>query len=452
MKVNFKKGKIKLSNNMKILIAILVVLFLVVLFALGAKQKQSSKKGFYTFDENKLVTIYENGKYGFINQKGKVVTKPEYSYVVDTSGKYAIVEKDNVYYLLDQNGKQKLESKTVITYDQDNDLYVANSTLYNSNLNAISPKGLNVVSAGHGYYKFTSEKDNNVGIINNKGKVVYKQKIDSGNYLYTYIGDTDDSLKETYCVVSDNNTYFAIINCDTGKVVKDYSESVISPNGNNIFYIETSDKAVSTVYIQNNKIALESKDGTQLTYYQNGYIQYQKDNKSMYYNTKTKKSQEEMPLELTFISKTSEWEQKTGNLKISCTKNYGIISEDKVIVPCVYDKLVTLPYRLYEYLSKQGKDYIIAVENEKTYIINMKNNKEVHKFDTNSTLTVQQTSPFVYYFKETGKAVVYNINTNKEKSLDADSIDTFGNYFRVHKDNKITYYNLKLEKIYEIEK
>ncbi|MBQ3307379.1 MAG: WG repeat-containing protein [Bacilli bacterium] len=447
-KKNFKK----LSKNFKILIAGLVLLFIVLLLVLGTRQKQVSKKGLYTFDNNKLITINENGLYGFINQKGKVVTKPEYNYVVDTSGKYAVVEKGNTYYLIDQNGKVKQESKTVISYDQENDLYVSNATLYNSNLNAISPNKLKVVNNGHGFYKFTSEKGNTVGIINSKGRVVYKQEIEDGHAFYNYIGDTDPLLKETYCVISDNNMYFALINCNTGKVIKKYSEATISAAGNNIFYVETSDKTISSIFVHNNKVALESKEGKELIYYSSGYVQYQKDGKTMYYNIKTKKSQKEMPMDIFFQEKISEWEYETGYKKISCTKNYGIIDEKNVIVPCIYDKLVTLPYRLYDYLENQGKKYVIAVENEKTYILDMNKNKPVHEFDTKVTLSVQQTSPFINYTDEKGKTVVYNINTNKEKSFDADSIDTFGNYFRIHKDNKITYYNLKLEKIYETEK
>ncbi len=450
-----KKQTINIKNIWKIyklpIIIILVVLLLIFIISQGLKStntKHDPSK--YIFDQSKLITIYDQGLYGFITASGKVVAKPKYDYVIDTYGKYAIAEKNGAYYMLDNTGKEKLESKSSITYDSANDLYVADSKLYNSKLNAISPKKLNVVNAGHGFYRFIAEDKKSAGVLNSKGKVVYTRKIDEGSLFYIYVGDVDENQEDIYCSVSVDNQYYSIINCNTGKEIVKMSGSIISTMGNNLFYIqESSDKPIRTVYIKNDKIVFDKTKIDNINYYVAGYIEYEENDQYLYYDIKKNKTLKERPESLYNTISLSEWEDKTGNKKISCTKEYGIISNKKVVLPCEYDKITFLPYQLYKYISSKGKNYTLVQQNDKTKVVNLDNRKVVHTFDTLATINMLSSSPIIYYYDDDNKLVLYNLLTNKEKTFDAETVDVYGNHFKLHKGKTTTYYNLKFQKIYE---
>lgn len=450
MKGKKKEQKLKINNNLIYIIGGIILLLLIVifLFSRGGSTKKGSNK--YIFDSNRLISIYKDGLYGFINKNGKEIVKPEYDYIMSDSGKYIVVEKNGTYYILDNNGKVKLESKTSISYNVDHDVYVADNKLYNSSLKVLSPRKLNVVHSGYGYFRFISEDGETAGVLNSEGKVVYRQKIEKGDSFYIYIGDQADDEEELYCVVSPDNKAYQIINCNSGKVVLEYTTDLVSPAGNNIFYIGVAGKEqVKTVYVRNNKIVLEAKDTTNVRYYTTGYIEYQDGEQIKYYNIKTKKTTEKAPNDLISNDSRTEWEKASGYTKMACTRQYGIVDNNNVVIPCEYDKITYLPTKLYEYLASIGKKYVFATKDKATQLINLGNRKVVKTFETESTINSHSNSPFIYYFEGENTFVVYNLINNKEETYEAESIEVYGNYFKLHKDKKITYYNLNLDKIYE---
>ena len=447
-----KTQKLKINNNFIIAVGVGLLLLIIIIFLfskLGNSKKVSNK---YIFDNNRLISIYKNGLYGFINKNGKEIVKPEYDYIMSDSGKYIVVEKDGVYYILDNNGNIKLESKTSISYNVDHDVYVADNKLYNSNLKILSPRKLNVVHSGYGYYRFISEDGETAGVMSSEGKVIYRQKIKKGDSFYIYIGDQSEDEEELYCVVSPDNKAYQIINCNTGKIVLDYTTDLISPAGNNLFYIGVVGKEeVKTIFVKNNKVALEVEKSTNVRYYLSGYIEYQEDDKVKYYNVKTKKTLDKTPNDLITNDTRTEWEKKSGYTKMSCSRQYGIVDNNNVVLPCEYDKISYLPTKLYEYLESIGKKYVLATKDKTTQLVNLSNKNVVKTFETESTINSNSNSPFIYYFEGDNKFVLFNLINNREETYEADSIDVYGNYFRLHKDKKIIYYNLNLEKIYEID-
>ena len=449
MKGKKKTQTIKINQNM-LMIAVICIIAFIGLIIIFSKITNSNNKKMYIFDNNRLISIYQKGLYGFINRKGEVIVKPQYDYIMSDSGKYIVVEKDGKYYIIDNNGNIKLESKTSITYNADFDVYVADSKLLNNNLRQLSPKKINVVHSGYGLYKFISEDGETAGVMDVTGKIIYRQKIEKGDNLYIYIGDKREDQEEIYCVITPDDKAYQIINCKTGKIIEKYTQDLISAAGNNIFYIkDIGNDEIKTIFIRDNKVELELKGTTNVRYYENGYIEYQENDTVKYYNLKTKKTLDKEPNDLISADNRTEWEKLTGYKKISCTRQYGIVSDEKIILPCEYDKITYLPNKLYEYLKLNGKNYIIATKDKVTYLINLNNQKKVKEFTTDSTINTTQNSPFIYYYDSDNKIVVYNLNNNKEETYEAESLDVAGNYFKLHKDKKLIYYNSNFEKIYE---
>ena len=450
-----EKGKNELKINSNIITICLVVLVVLVLGILIFKNKGNTsnleKQKQLALSENRMVTVNKNGQYGFVNTKGKELTKLDYDYVLDYDGKYAIVSKNDKNYLIDEHGKEKMSTKGIIKYDETTGFYIVDGVLYNSNLKRITDKKMTVTSINHGYFRYTKADGKKAGVLNSKGKKVYEQDVEKEETFMAYVVETNENNKNTYCTVTPNNQIFAIINCDTGKVIVDYDVDIITASGNNIFIMTNNDKkVVKKVFIQDDKIAVETKAQGNMIYVDEGYVIYpdNKSGKTKYYNVKEKKTYNEEPFELNGLAK-SEFETKTGISKIYSNGKYGLINEEKVIIPCEYDNITFFSYDLFNYLAKQGKHYVLVRSNNKTYLLDIKSKKRVKEFNTNETINSLSNSTFIYFTKN-NKTYVYNLVTGKENKYNADSVDIYGNHIKVHNGDKVTYYDRNLNKFYSV--
>ncbi len=113
------KNELKINSNLiTICLVILVVIVLGILIISHKDNKGLDKNKQLALSENRMVTVNKNGQYGFVNTKGKELTKLNYDYVLDYNGKYAIVTKNNKNYLIDEHGKEKISTKGIIKYDE----------------------------------------------------------------------------------------------------------------------------------------------------------------------------------------------------------------------------------------------------------------------------------------------------------------------------------------------
>ena len=128
------------------------------------------------------------------------------------------------------------------------------------------------------------------------------------------------------------------------------------------------------------------------------------------------------------------------------------MNDKKVVIPCEWNKIDNLNSYVDNYLYSKGKQYVLAEKNNKTYLLNIKNKKTVAEFDS-TTVYSGTTSSYLYYMdKDKKKLTIYNLITNKEITIDADTstyINGYFNYITVKKDNKKTYYNIDLKEIYK---
>ena len=459
-----KKGlKVFIIGGIGILICLIILLCLVI-----GKSKSSKNS---PFSDDGLIRIEKDEKYGYINTNGKFVIEPRYSSASEFYGKYAVVYEENndgyeyVAHLIDKEGNVVLtvDRYATIKYNDEYDIWVIDNKLYNGSLKQITNDNIEVSYEGEGYLRWIDNTKKQGGIMNVSGKKLYTYNFKTKEtYIGLDVSDNDDILKERYCRITVDNKKYAIVNCDTGKVVYDFTDYYISLEDNNIFEFSDKDSYNTQfyVYVQNDKIIYqtENADYELDDYYINrGYIEIEDEDSYKvisYIDVKEGKIVKEKPeYSSDESSSLSDWEIKSGLTEIKCNYNYGLKKGDKIVVACEWDDFEYLSIPVYEYLESKGKPYILGEKDSKTYLINVKNGKIDGEFNSTSVYD-NGSSTFIYYTdKDTNKKIIYNLATNKSLVLeDYDDFDIYSNYITVEVGKKINYYNTNLKLIYSIEK
>ncbi len=466
----------------KALVIILIVLAAIALLGGGVfavtklifgDAVKETKKINDIFDSNKPILVKQNDKYGYIDSKGKFIIKAKYEEASRFNGDYAVVrsevEKDGlkktVSQVIDKHGKVKMEVKDSIKQLTDVDMWIVDGALYNSDFKKLSGDNIRVGKYySSGYFIWVNDTDKTGGIMNRAGKITYTYKFAEGeSYINIESSDVDDSLTEKYCAVNIENEKYAIVNCDDGTVVYDYSEYYVSVNDDNIFKLKehSSFDFVSIMYIQNNKIAYQSDNDEISLYYYPGYLEIRDYSKKYserysYFDTKKLTTSKEKPKNsstttTTTTSPLSEWEKETGIQKMSCTAGYGLTSSETIVLPCEWNSIKFLEVNLYKYLKSNNKDYVYAEKDNKWYLVDLSTKKAIVEFDASYISPSDGTTFVKYTEKSASKTKVYNLLTNKSLSIDNNAtVNVYSNYITV-KDmtNKtMKYYNVDLEQIY----
>ena len=458
------KNKFNLNNKKLLIIVGCSLLFLVLFIALIIYFITSGKPISRVYNPDSPILINKNGKYGYIDSKGKVLIKPKYEFAYPFYGDYALVvvnDSEEKYNLIDKKGNVKLSVKSQYdcTYIPEYDVWEIDRKLYNGNLKQLSRDDVKVFYSGDGYFEWSKNKENTVGIMKYNGKVTFTYKNLKEKYMFSMaVSNNYKLLDENYCVVGGKDKKSAIVNCETGKVVYDYGDYYVSVSNYNIFTLRNSKtfKFISTFYIENDKLLYESTDqNIELKYYSKDYLRIQDSSKTYdkrytYYNLNTKKVENKKP-DVQEIDSLNTWQKNNNISEFSCDKGVGLKKKNKKILACEWSDIDYFDTLLYDYLESKGKGYIIGEKNNKHYLISTNNMKEVSKFDTNN-IHYSSSSTFIYYVDNgTKKKVIYNLLTGKEVSVDNDVIIKLGNnYSTVTKGSKVDYYNTNLELIYTI--
>ncbi len=452
---------IKKGNKKKWLFIIGGILLLIIAFIIGYNLlKKDKPKHNPLFEEDTLIKVKKDDKYGYINTEGEFVIKPIYIEADDFNGDYAVVkiapkdDKEMPYKVINNKGEIKAEVASLysIEYYPKENVWLINEALYNSSLKKLSPDNVKVLDLIDGYLKWENKDGKSAGIMNTEGKIVYTYKFKDGEYsLRITPSVTDKTLKERYCIVTIDYDKNEIVNCDTGKVVYKLTNENIANQDNNIFktYEDSSYNYKSLIYIQDDKIAYETNDkNVRMSYNLQGYVIIDDGGKRSYLNVETGKIGSDMPKDLN-NDELTEWELLTGITKKKCDDGYGLVKNNDEVLACKWDKIEYLDNDLYEYLLSKDKNYVIAQKDDKTSIINLDNGKVVKEFDTIS-LTINNESTFIYYYDvATNKKIIYNLVTEKSLKSEVESyIDPYANYVVIKDNNKRYYYNTDFKLIY----
>lgn len=470
-------------SNKKILIpiiAVAAVVLLVVGFLViknlggGAGSEKSAVKTL--LDPKKPVLVEKSGKYGYVSYKGKVLIEPKYSEATEFYGKYAIVkvddaEYDYTYQIINQKGKEQLKEAVIgqPTYDSEYGTWIIDYRLYNSNLKPITKEGISVFEMSAGYYTYSNYDQERSGIMNAKGKSLWDWKHSS------FYGDLSESMydeKDLYVAVKsyDDETE-VIVSLKKGKIVcelENYKRDNIHAESNGIFTIKDEDSydTKTWLYFKDGKLKYETSDSKiedievyddekQILELYYGYNDdYEREYK--YYDVKAKEfvtdvedkddydEDEDLDLiELTYGFKPFESSDK-----------YGIMSEDKILVPSKYDDVEFISYAPFLYMKEfKNKELVLFEKDDKMILYDVKKNKEINTFDASSATTYEASS-FIKLSKyedyDLEGYIVYNLITGEMKEYDEDAELEFGsNFYKEKNGSKDIYYNTDMEQIYE---
>ncbi len=457
-----KKNKVLLIVIIAVIIGIAV--FLGIKF-LGGKNTVSDQAS--TISEGDPILIEKGDKYGYIDTNGNVIIPFKYDDAWSFIGGYTRVSEitdvdgylDELFYLIDTKGNiiyTANSSRGILYYDR-YDVWIINGKLYNGSLKQLSADSITVDYKDNGYLSWESEKS--AGIMDYTGKITYTYNFSGDeDFLSINVPDVSATLKEKYCIVNVENKKYAIVNCETGKVVYNFTDYYISEYDNNIFELslKSNFEFVSSIYIQNDQIIYETNDqNIDLYYDSSGYVKIDDSNKPYserysYINILTGEITQEKPsVDIPTITSIDIWEEYTNYKQQSCDNGgYSLVKDDTVVVPCGYDSFKYFDLNLYKYLVSKGKDYVLAKKDRKTYLVDLKTGQVVEEFNMPSVIT-REDSSFVYYQDDNG-TYIYNLISGKSfTTSDVDAkVYIRSNYFVIKQDSKSDYYNMDCKLIY----
>ena len=353
--------------------------------------------------------------------------------------------------IIDMNGKVVIDSSYNPEYFEDLEVWLIKSSLYDKNLKQISGDGYKIYHIEDNYFQWNDRESKTAGIMNEKGKILYKYTFQSDeNFMSIDSSDKDEDLKDLYCVVNIENKKYGIVNCKNGKLVYDFGDKKIFSNGDNTFKIYNSSmsEVLDNIFINNDKVLYHSNGKNVGLTYRNGYLHINdySNYQTSYLDIKTGKIVDKV--DNTTTVELSDWEKKNDMTVYECETGVGLKSKDKVVVDCVWDSIRIFDYPVYDYLVSKNKKYIITKKDDSYYLVDLKNSKTIKEFKTKHIRNANN-SPFIYYDDENDNYVIYNVVTDKEVTVKND-VDIWlrSNYVIVEEDNKYNYYNSDLKLIY----
>lgn len=223
--------------------------------------------------DNQPIRIVQNEKYGYIDYTGRKIVNPKYTYGEEFIKGYAIVKNSsNLPLIINKGGKESIPTGTYFSiYRAGNDIIVSKVTkkglkygILDQNLRKKTEFLYDSISYDGNL--FTYVLGNTVGIINNDGKDIYKYKLtDNDNKkINVNISKVTDEGFKRYGVITINSSS-QIVDLENGKTVSSPTLNEIVPEDNNIFYEKLPNGVKKYLYVQDDKVLLESDDYIKLS-------------------------------------------------------------------------------------------------------------------------------------------------------------------------------------------
>lgn len=216
--------------------------------------------------DNQPIRIIQNGKYGYIDYTGDKIVNPKYSYGENFIKGYAIVKNSsNLPLIIDKGGKEAVETGTYFSlYRAKKDIIASKVTkkglkygILNEDLKVKTDFKYDLITYENGIYSFVNE--NEVGLINENGKEIFSYKLtdkDDKTIDVNPCSVTNDEYQR-YGVIKVNSTSL-IVNLKDGTTITSPTLNEIAPEENNVFYELTDNGTKTYMYVQDNKVLLES--------------------------------------------------------------------------------------------------------------------------------------------------------------------------------------------------
>lgn len=397
----YAEPKLNMKKVLGVIVAILVIIMVIVSIVNVIKNGENKKK----VKSYSYYTVYENGKFGVINNEGETVINPEYTEIVLIPNKdvpifictYDLNDQDGTYKTKVINQKNEeifkeyskveaidnFDSKQNIWYEDDV-LRVEKDGKYgliNFEGKEVLPCDYDEITALKGVTNnLLVKKDGKVGLVNEKGQTIV-------NTEYKDIKTLKEGYKNEYIIVNDNNQY-GIISTTGTVIIEPKYEDVKYLNNSEMFAIK--DAGVWKLINKDNQILIDG-----------GY--------------------------------DNIIEAKGENVVVEKGGKYGVVTtKNEEKIPVEYEQ-IKYTFSIY-YIAKTGGKYgIINLNNEQVKDFNYINMDYVEKGD------------FIQADVSDTETVIFDNNLSEKISGIVSEINQEKGYIKVYTNNEYKYYNFKFE-------
>lgn len=397
----YAEPKLNMKKVLGVIVAILVIIMVIVSIVNVIKNGEDKKK----VKSYSYYTVYENGKFGVINNEGEMVINPEYTEIVLIPNKdvpifictYDLNDQDGTYKTKVINQKNEeifkeyskveaidnFDSKQNIWYEDDV-LRVEKDGKYgliNFEGKEVLPCDYDEITALKGVTNnLLVKKDGKVGLVNEKGQTIV-------NTEYKDIKTLKEGYKNEYIIVNDNNQY-GIISTTGTVIIEPKYEDVKYLNNSEMFAIK--DAGVWKLINKDNQILIDG-----------GY--------------------------------DNIIEAKGENVVVEKGGKYGVVTtKNEEKIPVEYEQ-IKYTFSIY-YIAKTGGKYgIINLNNEQVKDFNYINMDYVEKGD------------FIQADVSDTETVIFDNNLSEKINGIVSEINQEKGYIKVYTNNEYKYYNFKFE-------
>ncbi len=397
----YAEPKLNMKKVLGVIVAILVIIMVIVSIVNVIKNGEDKKK----VKSYSYYTVYENGKFGVINNEGETVINPEYTEIVLIPNKdvpifictYDLNDQDGTYKTKVINQKNEeifkeyskveaidnFDSKQNIWYEDDV-LRVEKDGKYgliNFEGKEVLPCDYDEITALKGVTNnLLVKKDGKVGLVNEKGQTIV-------NTEYKDIKTLKEGYKNEYMIVNDNNQY-GIISTTGTVIIEPKYEDVKYLNNSEMFAIK--DAGVWKLINKDNQILIDG-----------GY--------------------------------DNIIEAKGENVVVEKGGKYGVVTtKNEEKIPVEYEQ-IKYTFSIY-YIAKTGGKYgIINLNNEQVKDFNYINMDYVEKGD------------FIQADVSDTETVIFDNNLSEKINGIVSEINQEKGYIKVYTNNEYKYYNFKFE-------
>lgn len=397
----YAEPKLNMKKVLGVIVAILVIIMVIVSIVNVIKNGEDKKK----VKSYSYYTVYENGKFGVINNEGETVINPEYTEIVLIPNKdvpifictYDLNDQDGTYKTKVINQKNEeifkeyskveaidnFDSKQNIWYEDDV-LRVEKDGKYgliNFEGKEVLPCDYDEITALKGVTNnLLVKKDGKVGLVNEKGQTII-------NTEYKDIKTLKEGYKNEYIIVNDNNQY-GIISTTGTVIIEPKYEDVKYLNSSEMFAIK--DAGVWKLINRDNQILIDG-----------GY--------------------------------DNIIEAKGENVVVEKGGKYGVVTtKNEEKIPVEYEQ-IKYTFSIY-YIAKTGGKYgIINLNNEQVKDFNYINMDYVEKGD------------FIQADVSDTETVIFDNNLSEKINGIVSEINQEKGYIKVYTNNEYKYYNFKFE-------
>ena len=397
----YAEPKLNMKKVLGVIVAILVIIMVIVSIVNVIKNGEDKKK----VKSYSYYTVYENGKFGVINNEGETVINPEYTEIVLIPNKdvpifictYDLNDQDGTYKTKVINQKNEeifkeyskveaidnFDSKQNIWYEDDV-LRVEKDGKYgliNFEGKEVLPCDYDEITALKGVTNnLLVKKDGKVGLVNEKGQTIV-------NTEYKDIKTLKEGYKNEYIIVNDNNQY-GIISTTGTVIIEPKYEDVKYLNNSETFAIK--DAGVWKLINKDNQILIDG-----------GY--------------------------------DNIIEAKGENVVVEKGGKYGVVTtKNEEKIPVEYEQ-IKYTFSIYYKAKTGGKYGIINLNNEQVKDFNYINMDYVEKGD------------FIQADVSDTETVIFDNNLSEKISGIVSEINQEKGYIKVYTNNEYKYYNFKFE-------